>query len=68
MNSFGILVVVQLSLISGMAGLFWPDKIMPIFELLMFPIVPTHRTLRMHSVGAVAVSILLLLAFVMRPV
>jgi hypothetical protein len=62
MNGINLLVVVQLSLISGMAGLFWPDKIMPIFEILMFPIIPTQRTLRVHSVGAVAISIVLFVA------
>ena len=68
MNSLSVLVVVQLSLITGMAGLFWPDKIMPIFEVLMFPIIPTQRTLRMHSMGAVAVSVLLFLTLWVRPV
>ena len=68
MNSLSVLIVVQLSLITGMAGLFWPDKIMPIFEVLMFPIIPTQRTLRMHSMGAVAVSVLLFLALWVRPV
>jgi hypothetical protein len=68
MNSLSVLVVVQLSLVTGMAGLFWPDKIMPIFEVLMFPIIPTQRTLRMHSMGAVAVSVLLFLTLWVRPV
>lgn len=62
MNGMGLLVVVQLSLISGMAGLFWPEKMMPIFEILMFPIIPTQRTLRVHSLGAVAISVLLFIA------
>ena len=62
MNGINLLVVVQLSLIAGMAGLFWPEKIMPIFEILMFPIIPTQRTLRVHSVGAVAISIVLFVA------
>jgi hypothetical protein len=64
MNGMGLLVVVQLSLITGMAGLFWPEKMMPIFEILMFPIIPTQRTLRVHSLGALAVSFLLLVAIV----
>ena len=68
MNTVAVLVVVQLALVSGMAGLFWPEKMMPIFEILMFPIIPTQRTLRMHSVGAVIVSVLLFLAAWARPV
>jgi hypothetical protein len=62
MNGMGLLVVVQLSLISGMAGLFWPEKMMPIFEILMFPIIPTQRTLRVHSLGSMAIAVLLFIA------
>ena len=59
MQSFGLAMAVQICLVVGMAGLFWPEKLKPVFEVLMFPWFPTYRTLRAHSVGALAVSVLL---------
>jgi hypothetical protein len=59
MQSFGLPLVVQLCLFVGMAGLFWPEKLKPVFEVLMFPWFPTYRTLRAHSVGAIVASVLL---------
>ncbi len=47
-------LVVQLNLIFGVAGLVWPDKLMPYFGLLMFPWRASHRAIRIHGVVAVA--------------
>ena len=46
--------IVQLNLIFGVAGLVWPDKLMPMFGLLMFPWRASHRAIRIHGVVAVA--------------
>ena len=46
-------LIVQFNLIFGVAGLMWPDKLMPVFGLLMFPWPPTHRAIRIHGVVAV---------------
>ena len=66
MDHFGLSLIVQLSLVSGMAGLLWPEKVKPVFEILMFPWMPTYRTLRFNSIGAIALSLLLFLALMMR--
>lgn len=57
-------LIVQLNLIFGVAGLMWPDKLMPVFGLLMFPWPPSHRAIRIHGVVAV-ISYLLVLAKVL---
>ena len=59
MQSLGLALTVQICLLVGMAGLFWPEKLKPVFEVLMFPWFPTYRTLRVHSVGAIIASIVL---------
>jgi hypothetical protein len=64
MQSLGLALVVQICLVVGMAGLLWPEKLKPVFEVLMFPWFPTYRTLRAHSVGALAVSVLLFLVWI----
>ncbi len=64
MQALGLPLVVQLCLIFGMAGLFWPEKVKPVFELLMFPWFPTYRTVRIHSIGALAFSAVLFLAWI----
>jgi hypothetical protein len=52
-------VIIQLSLAFGLAGLFWPDKFMPVFDVLMFPWAASYRTVRGHSIAAIALSVLL---------
>ncbi len=59
MNSLAASLVVQLSLVFGLAGLLWPEKLLPIFEVLMFPWASSQRAVRIHSIGAIAVSALL---------
>ena len=60
MNILGLCFVVQFCLAFGVAGLFWPEKIRPLFDVLMFPWVASYRSLRANSIAAIAVSILLL--------
>jgi hypothetical protein len=60
MNVLGLCLLVQLSLAFGVAGLFWPEKVRPVFDVLMFPWASSNRLLRANSIAAIAVSILLL--------
>jgi hypothetical protein len=60
MNNFGLCLLVQLCLAFGIAGLFWPEKFMPLFEILLFPWVATYRAVRANSMAAIGLSILLL--------
>jgi hypothetical protein len=60
MNILGLCLVVQLSLAFGVAGLFWPQKIMPFFDVLMFPWAASHRSVRANSIAALGLSALLL--------
>jgi hypothetical protein len=66
MQALGLPLLVQICLGLGMAGLLWPEKVKPVFEVLMFPWFPTYRTLRIHSIGAIGVSFLLFLAWLTR--
>lgn len=59
MNSVMVCVVAQLSLAFGVAGLFWPDKFLLVFDVLMFPWRASHRTVRANSLAAIALSLLL---------
>src|ERR1700758_860687 len=46
-------LIVQTNLIFGVAGLMWPDKLMPVFGLLMFPWPASHRAIRTHGFVAI---------------
>jgi hypothetical protein len=46
--------IVQLNLIFGLAGLIWPDKLMPVYGWLMFPWPASHRAIRTHGIVAIA--------------
>ena len=46
MNTLALCFVVQLGPAFGLAGLFWPDKFMPLFEILMFPWAASCRAIR----------------------
>jgi hypothetical protein len=59
MNHFAAPLIVQVCLAFGLAGLFWPEKLLPVFDVLMFPWASSYRTVRLHSIGAIAVSLLL---------
>jgi hypothetical protein len=61
-NSLGLCFVVQMCLIFGLAGLLWPEKLMPVFEILMFPWVASYRSIRGHSIVAIGLSLVLFAA------
>jgi hypothetical protein len=61
MNHLAIPLFAQVSLAIGLAGLLWPEKLMPVFDVLMFPWPSTYRMLRANSIGAIALSVLLFL-------
>ena len=46
MNILGLCLVIQLCLAFGVGGLFWPDKLMPLFSVLMFPWTASYRAIR----------------------
>lgn len=54
MENLVFYIIVQLNLIFGVAGLMWPDKLMPVFGLLMFPWPASRRAIRTHGIVAVA--------------
>ena len=60
------LLVVQLSLVFGVAGLLWPEKLVAVFDVLMFPWPATHRLVRANAWGALLLSFLLFLALVAK--
>jgi len=60
MSVLGLCVVVQVCLAFGIAGLFWPEKVRPLFDVLMFPWAASYRLLRANSIAAIGLSILLL--------
>ena len=54
-------LAIQVSLAFGLAGLFWPEKFLAVFDVLMFPWPSSYRTVRGHSIAAIALSVLLFL-------
>jgi hypothetical protein len=59
MSDLELCLLVQLCLSWGVAGLFWPEKLMPIFEVLTFPWSASYRGLRANSIAAIGLSVLL---------
>ena len=60
MENFVFLTIVQLNLVFGAAGLIWPDRLMPLFGVLMFPWPASHRAIRVHGIVAIAGYLLVL--------
>ncbi|HYA23476.1 MAG TPA: hypothetical protein VEF05_04905 [Terriglobales bacterium] len=67
MHSVGVLLVIQFSLAFGLAGLLWPEKLAPVFDVLMFPWLSSYRTVRANSIAAIVLSLLLFLSLIPRP-
>jgi hypothetical protein len=65
MNILELCLVIQLFLAFGLAGLFWPEKFRPIFDVLLFPWAASYRAVRANSLAAIALSLLLLARLVM---
>jgi hypothetical protein len=59
MSDLEICLVVQFCLAFGVAGLFWPEKLMPFFEILMFPWSASYRGIRVNSIAAIGLSALM---------
>ena len=66
MHSFTVSLVIQFALALGMAGLFWPEKLAPVFDILLFPWPSSYRTVRANSVAALLLSLLLFLSLFTR--
>ena len=60
MENFVFLAIVQLNLVFGAAGLIWPDRLMPLFGVLMFPWPASYRAIRVHGIVAIAGYLLVL--------
>jgi hypothetical protein len=65
-HHLGVSVIIQFSLAMGLAGLFWPEKLMPVFEVLMFPWPSSFRTIRINSIAAILLATLLFLSLIVR--
>ena len=59
-NTALLCVIAQLCLTFGLAGLLFPEKLMPIFEILMYPWAASYRSVRANSIAALGLSALLL--------
>jgi hypothetical protein len=61
-NIVGLCFAIQLGLAFGLAGIFWPDKFMPLFEILMFPWAASCRAVRANGIAAIGLSLILLVS------
>jgi len=64
MNHLLLSLVVQLSLAFGVAGVLWPERLVSVFDVLMFPWPATHKLVRANGWGAILLSLVLFLALV----
>jgi hypothetical protein len=66
MNHLVLSLAVQLSFAFGVAGLLWPEKLVAVFDVLMFPWPATHRMVRANAWGSLCVALLLFLALMAK--
>ena len=66
MHALAVSLVIQLVLAFGLAGFLWPDKLVPVFDVLLFPCPANHRTIRTSSVAAILLSLLLFASLLPR--
>ncbi len=59
MDNLGVCLLIQFFLVFGVAALLWPDKFMPLFDVLLFPWAASYRAIRANSIVAIAGSVLL---------
>jgi hypothetical protein len=61
MNTLELCAGVQLGLAFGLAALLWPNKFIPLFDILMFPWAASCRWIRANGVAAIGLALLLLM-------
>ena len=66
MNHLVLSLVVQLSVAFGMTGLLWPERLIAVFDVLMFPWPATHKFVRANAWAALLLSVLLFLGLIAR--
>ena len=62
MNHLLLLAFVQLSLTFGVAGLLWPERLVTVFDVLMYPWPATYQLVRANAWGAILLSVILFFA------
>jgi hypothetical protein len=67
MKTLGLCLIIELCLAFGISGLIWPTKLMPIFEVLIFPWPPTSRAVRTNCFAALGVAVLLFVTLLTTP-
>jgi len=60
MDNLIFCLLAQVNLMFGVAGMIWPDKLKPVFGLLMFPWPATYRSIRVNGIIAIAAYLLVL--------
>ena len=58
MDTLVFCIIAQLNLAFGIAGLVWPDQLMPVFKMLMFPWPASYRSIRVNAAIAVGAYLL----------
>jgi hypothetical protein len=66
MYALAVSLLIQLTLAFGLAGLLWPDKFLPVFDVLMFPWPASYRTIRTSSLAAILLSGVLFFSLLAR--
>jgi hypothetical protein len=57
--NWDIFVVANFALIFGVAGLLWPEDFLVLFDVLMFPWPASSRVVRVNSIAAILLFLLL---------
>ena len=65
MNLLLVCLIMQVCLAFGVAALVWPEKLMPLFGVLMFPWQANHRVIRANGLLLVGAYAALLTRLVM---
>lgn len=65
MKDLPIYLVLELCLALGLAGVWWTDELLPVFDVLLFPWPANRRVVRAHSLFSIAVFLILVVARVM---
>lgn len=68
MEQMIVFLATQLLIVFGLAGLFWPEKFVAAFELLLYPWASSSRLVRLNSLGSLGVACVLALALVLRTI
>jgi hypothetical protein len=68
MQQMIVFLATQILVVCGLAGLFWPEKFVAAFEVLLYPWASSSRLVRLNSIASLGLAFGLAVVLILRTI